>query len=89
VLHVPVPVHVGGLAVYPDDLLHGDLNGVTSIPREIAAEMADVGDEFVAAEKFIMDALRAPEPTVKGLREARAKAGACIAALRSRVSRAP
>ncbi len=88
ILHVHVPVHVGGLAVYLDDLLHGDLNGVTSSPREIAAEMAGVGDEFVAAEKFIMDALRSPEPTVKALREARAEAGACIAALRSRVSRA-
>jgi regulator of RNase E activity RraA len=88
ILQVHVPVHVGGLAVYPDDLLHGDLNGVTSIPREIAAEMADIGDEFVGAEAFIMDVLRAPSPTVNALREARAEAGAVIAGLRKRVSRA-
>jgi len=88
VLHVHVPVHVGGLAVYPDDLLHGDLNGVTSIPREIAAEMADIGDEFVSAEAFIMNVLRGPEPTVTGLREARAEAGAVITGLRKQVSRA-
>jgi hypothetical protein len=31
---VQVPVRVGGLLVRPDDLLHGDRNGVTSIPRE-------------------------------------------------------
>ena len=88
VLHVHVPVHIGGLAVYPDDLLHGDLNGVTSIPQDIACEMADVGDEFVAAEKFIMDVLRAPDPTVEALREARAEAGAHISKLREQVSRA-
>ena len=88
ILHVHVPVHVGGLAVYPDDLLHGDLNGVTSIPREIASEMADIGDEFVGAEKFIMDALRAPEPTVKALRDARGEAAASIAKLHKQVSRA-
>jgi 4-hydroxy-4-methyl-2-oxoglutarate aldolase len=50
ILHVHVPVHVGGIVVYPDDLIHGDRNGVTTIPRPIAAEVADVGEEFVAAE---------------------------------------
>ena len=88
ILHVHVPVHVGGLAVYPDDLLHGDLNGVTSIPRNIAADVAGIGDEFVGAEAFIMNVLRGPEPTVTALREARAEAGAVIAGLRKRVSRA-
>jgi regulator of RNase E activity RraA len=88
ILQVHVPVHVGGLAVYPDDLLHGDLNGVTSIPREIASEVAAIGDEFVGAEAFIMDVLRGPDPTLAALREARAEAGAVITALRKRVSRA-
>jgi 4-hydroxy-4-methyl-2-oxoglutarate aldolase len=88
ILHVHVPVHVGGLAVYPDDLLHGDLNGVTSIPCEIAAEMADIGDEFVGSEAFIMNVLRGPDPTVAALREARAEAGAVITGLRKQVSRA-
>ncbi len=26
-----MPVHVGGLTLYPGDLLHGDRNGVTTI----------------------------------------------------------
>jgi len=88
VLHVHVPVHVGGIAIYPDDLLHGDVNGVTTIPHDIAAEMADVGDEFVAAEKVILDALCAGHPTSQALKEARTEAGARIAALRKQVSRA-
>ena len=34
---VHVPVRVGGVMIYPDDLLHADVNGVTTIPKEIAA----------------------------------------------------
>jgi len=85
---VHVPVHVGGLAIYPNDLLHGDLNGVTTIPTEIAAEVADIGDEFVAAEEVILKALRVESPSLKVLKEARAESQAQIASLRARVSRA-
>lgn len=88
ILHVHQPVHVGGILIYPNDLLHGDLNGVTTIPREIAAEVADIGDEFVAAEKVILDALRQGTPSVSRLREARAESGARIDKLRRQVSRA-
>jgi len=86
--HVHVPVHVGGVVIYPDDLLHGDLNGVTTIPHEIAAQAADIGDAFVAAEGVILDALRDGAPSIKRLEEARAEAAARIAGLRAQVSRA-
>ena len=86
--HVHVPVHVGGIVIYPDDLLHGDLNGVTTIPHEIAAQAADIGDAFVAAEGVILDALRDGAPSIKRLEEARAEAAARIAGLRAQVSRA-
>lgn len=88
ILDVHVPVHIGGLTVYPNDLLHGDLNGVTTIPHEIAAELAGIGDEFVAAEEIVMEAMRGDSPAVAVLREARAEAKARIDELRSRVSRA-
>jgi regulator of RNase E activity RraA len=85
---VGVPVHVGGLVVYPDDLLHGDQNGVTTIPREIAVELSEIGDEFVAAEGVILDALRQGTVSKELLQEARAEAHRRIEALRHRVSRA-
>lgn len=88
--HIPevhVPVHVGGIFIYPDDLLHADVNGVTTIPRDIATELADIGDAFVAAETVILEALREGKPSVKILKEARAEAGAQIARLREQVSR--
>lgn len=87
-LQLHVPVYVGGLAVYPDDLLHGDANGVTSIPAGIAADVADVGAEFVAAETVLLDALRSGPPSVQRFREARQESQAQIARLRARVSKA-
>jgi regulator of RNase E activity RraA len=90
-VHIPqvhVPVHVGGIAIYPNDLLHADCNGVTTIPVEIASEVADVGDEFVAAEAVILSGLREPNPTVKQLAELRAESQGQIEKLRVRVSRA-
>src|SRR5207245_2481130 len=35
IVQINVPVHVGGVMVQPGDLLHGDRNGVTTIPGEI------------------------------------------------------
>lgn len=83
---VHVPVRVGGVTVYPDDLLHGDLNGVTTIPRAIAADVADIGDEFVAAEKLVLDVLHTPGVSLKQLQEARAEQRARIRDLRRRVA---
>ncbi|MBI4531868.1 MAG: RraA family protein [Candidatus Latescibacteria bacterium] len=88
ILQIHVPVHVGGVVIYPNDLLHGDLNGVTTIPHDIAVEMADIGDAFVAAEKIILDVVRSPSPSVAQLREATAEAKERMAELRRQVSRA-
>ena len=54
-MHIGVPVRVGGLVVNQTDLLHGDANGITSIPSDIASEIADLADEFVGAEDIVMD----------------------------------
>jgi 4-hydroxy-4-methyl-2-oxoglutarate aldolase len=88
--HAPdihVPVRVGGVMVIPDDLLHADLNGVTTIPKEIASEVAQVGQAFVAAEAVILDGLRGFGPDPKKLHEARLESKRQINELRSRVSR--
>ena len=85
--HIHIPVHVGGLAVYPNDLIHGDCNGVTTIPNDIAIEVADVGDEFVAAEAVILEAMHQPNPSLSTLKAARDEAGSRMDALRKRVSR--
>ena len=86
VLDIYTPVHVGGIPVYPDDLLHGDLNGVTTVPHEIAADVSDTGEEYVAAEAIILELLRGGRPSAREVREAQAEAAACIQGLRERLS---
>jgi regulator of RNase E activity RraA len=87
-IEIGQPVRVGGLAVHTGDLLHGDANGVTSIPSEIAVEVADVADEFVAAEIHIMGYVKALGPKkASELSACRAAMGDAIAKLRRRVSR--
>lgn len=86
--HIHVPVHVGGIAIYPNDLIHADCNGVTTIPVEIASEVADIGDEFVEAEAVVLNALRESGPSHNVLRAARAESQHRIQHLRQRVSRA-
>jgi regulator of RNase E activity RraA len=59
--HIPqinVPVHVGGVMIAPGDLLHGDRNGVTTIPLEIASAVAHACPEFVEAESVVLNYLR-------------------------------
>src|SRR4029079_13937956 len=53
-LHLGLPVRVGSLMVNQRALVHADANGVTNIPIEIAAEVADIGAEFLAAEELVM-----------------------------------
>ena len=72
--HIPsinVPVHVGGIMIHPGDLLHGDRNGVTIIPAEIASEVADGCAEMVEAEAIVLNYLKAGKVTVAGFTEAR------------------
>ena len=82
-----VPVRVGGMQFQADDLIHADCNGVTTIPHNIASELADVGAELVAAEQIMLDALAGGPPSVRTLRSARAAAKAEIDDLRRRISR--
>ncbi len=72
ILHIGEPVRVGGLVVQQGDLLHGDANGVTSIPLDIADEVADAAQAFCEAEKLVIGYCRSPgKKTLEGLMAAR------------------
>jgi regulator of RNase E activity RraA len=88
ILHLGLPVRVGGLVVRPGDLLHGDANGVTNVPLQIAAEVADVGDEFVAAERIVLDYVQPPGTKSAGeLAKRRQEFSAVVNKLTERVRR--
>ena len=81
-LHIGLPVHVGGLVVHQGDLLHGDANGVTNIPLDIASAVADIGDEFVASERIVLDYVHGSgEKTPAGLAAVRKEFAAVVSKL--------
>ncbi|MBW3539843.1 MAG: RraA family protein [Planctomycetes bacterium] len=89
IVSIGVPVTVGGVTVFPGDLLHGDRNGVTTIPHEIAAEVPDACRELMAAEQIVLDYCRGKSVTPKGLVEARKECSAKIAELARRLRGRP
>ncbi len=70
ILEIHVPVQVGGITIYPDDLLHGDMNGITTIPTAIASEVADLCEGFIEAEKVVIDLVQNGSPTLAELADA-------------------
>jgi regulator of RNase E activity RraA len=66
ITHHNIPVHVGGVMVHPGDLIHGDRNGVTTIPNQLASAVAGSCAEFMAAEAVILDYLRAGRVDARG-----------------------
>jgi regulator of RNase E activity RraA len=70
IVQINVPVRVGGVTIHPGDLLHGDRNGVTTIPIEFASSVAAACADFVAAEAIVLDYLRAGKVEPLGFAEA-------------------
>jgi regulator of RNase E activity RraA len=70
-LQINIAVQVGGVMVHPGDLIHGDCNGVTTIPNEIASAVARACPEFMAAESVVLDYLKAGKIDPKGYTTAR------------------
>jgi regulator of RNase E activity RraA len=87
ILQVGIPVTVGGMWVETGALLHGDCNGVASIPSEIASEVPEACAELARAEQIVLDYVRGPKPTAAGLSEARQASAANMAELSRRLRR--
>ena len=58
---VNVPVVVAGALVNPGDVIVADVDGVVVVPRELAAQVAKLGEERLAKEEQSRQKLRAGE----------------------------
>jgi regulator of RNase E activity RraA len=85
IVQVGVPVHVGGEMVHVGDLLHGDRNGVTTLPTEIASLTAHACAEYMAAEQVVLDYCRSGKVDPKGFKAAREECRDRLAALEKRL----
>jgi len=85
IIDVNIPIEVGGLAVHPGDLLHGDRNGVTSIPNDIAARVSRASQQFLKTEEVLFQYLRSPNPTLDGYKKANAESKAILRELITKI----
>jgi 4-hydroxy-4-methyl-2-oxoglutarate aldolase len=62
-------VELGGLQVNPGDLVQGDLHGVQTIPREIAARVASAAHDILLKRQALIEQCRSKDFTVAKLNE--------------------
>jgi len=69
IVRVGVPVQIQGMMVAPGDILHGDENGLVSVPRGHEAEIAAAVDKVRSRERRLMDWVRSEEFNLEGFRD--------------------
>jgi len=84
---IKVPVRVGGLTINPGDLLHGDCNGVVTIPIEIAAEVPYACEQFLKHEAIVLDRLREGNTDLAGHQRALKEMSLCLNELKVELQR--
>jgi 4-hydroxy-4-methyl-2-oxoglutarate aldolase len=69
IVEVGKPVPICGLTIQPGDLLHGDLNGLVSIPLAIADRVAAQAEKVWASEREIVEFIKSSAFTLEALGE--------------------
>jgi regulator of RNase E activity RraA len=69
IVRVGVPIQVCGLAIHPNDLLHGDENGLIVVPKEGLEKLPAAVEAVRARESALMEFVRGPNFNFEGLRE--------------------
>jgi len=64
------PVEIAGLKINSGDLLHGDLHGFQTVPREHAAEIPAIAAGIKKKEEAIIELCQDAEFSLEKLREA-------------------
>jgi len=70
-IEIGVPVVIDNVPIRPGDLLHGDPNGLTVIPEEIAGKVAGACQNVRQAEAELMNYIKSPEFTPEGFMKRR------------------
>lgn len=73
IVEIGTPVEIGGLKLQSEDLLHGDLHGVQSIPLEIAARIPPVAAQIAARKQELIALCQSAGFTLEKLRSTIAK----------------
>jgi regulator of RNase E activity RraA len=66
IVRTGVPVQICGLPVRPGELLHGDANGLITVPEVDAARLREAVEQVRKAERRILDFVRSSEFSLDG-----------------------
>ncbi|QVL30046.1 RraA family protein [Telmatocola sphagniphila] len=80
-------VRIGGVTIYPGDLLHGDRNGVTTIPTSVAHLVVAGCSGLAEAEAVVLNYLKKGSPSAAGYKSARADCSRRIKSLADELRR--
>lgn len=69
IVRVGIPIQVEGLEVQPGNLLHGDENGLITVPSEGLDRLPDAVETIRSRERKLMEFVRGPEFSLDGLRD--------------------
>ncbi len=69
IVEIGVTVTVCGLTVRPGDLLHGDANGLVSVPHEIAGQVVEQAQQVWKREAELIEYVKSADFTLDGLLE--------------------
>lgn len=67
ILRVQTSVTVGGLTIEPGDLLHGDLNGLISVPKAGRKQLLQAIDEIRRSERELLEYIKSKSFTTEDL----------------------
>lgn len=68
IARVGVPVQIRGMVVNPGDILHGDENGLISVPDVDVALLREAVETVRRKEKTVMDFVRSPDFSLEGFK---------------------
>jgi len=69
IVRVGVPIQIHGLTIATGDVLHGDENGLLSMPRGDEEEIAGAVDTVRSRERRLMDWVRSEQLNLEGFRD--------------------
>jgi regulator of RNase E activity RraA len=67
IVRVGVPIQVRGVVIHPGDVLHGDENGLLTVPAEGLDALPAAVEQIRGRERELLDYVRSPEFTLAGL----------------------
>ncbi len=69
IVDIGTPIVLDGQEVKTGDILHGDANGVVTVPREVLDGLPDAVQEVRTRERATMDFIKSPEYTIAAARQ--------------------